>query len=251
MISLTGKVALVTGGSRGIGKAAALLLAKAGADVAVNYVARSDDGAEVVRAIEALGRRGVAVQADVSREDAVRGLVDQTVSQLGALDILVANAGIWKRAPLTEMSDVAWDETLDINLKGVFLATKYAARVMIPRKQGRMILISSTSGQRGEANYSHYSASKGGIISFTKALALELAPHGILVNSVAPGWVATDMTAETFASSEREEIEAVIPLGRPGTPEEIAGAVVFLASGLANFITGEILNVNGGAVLVG
>ncbi len=219
--------------------------------MAVSYANQREKAEDVVQHIEANGGRAIALQADVAQENAVRELVAQTESQLGPLDVVVANAGIWKKAVLPEMTLAQWDETLDTNLKGVFLTTKYAARAMIPRKSGRIVLISSTSGQRGEAFYSHYSASKGGIISFTKSLALELAPHGILVNCVAPGWVATDMTTETFASPERAVVEATIPLRRPGTPDEIAGAVVFLASELATYITGEILNVNGGSVLVG
>ena len=251
MIALEGKVALVTGGSRGIGEAIAVSLAAAGASVAVSYATQREKAEDVVRRIEAKGGRAIALQADVVQENAVREIVAQTEAQLGPLDVVVANAGIWKKAVLPEMTLDQWDETLDTNLKGVFLTTKHAARVMIPRKSGRLVLISSTSGQRGEAFYSHYSASKGGIISLTKSLALELAPHGILVNCVAPGWVATDMTTETFSSPERAAVEATIPLRRPGTPDEIAGAVVFLASELATYITGEILNVNGGSVLVG
>jgi 3-oxoacyl-[acyl-carrier protein] reductase len=149
------------------------------------------------------------------------------------------------------MSEAQWDETLGINLKGVFLTAKHAARVMTEKKSGRIILISSTAGQRGEACYSHYAASKGGIISFTKSLSSELASRGILVNCVAPGWVETDMTTEALAAEGRDAIFNVIPLGRVGRPEEIAGAVLYLASDLSTFITGEILNVNGGAVLVG
>ncbi len=251
MISLEGKVALVTGGSRGIGRASALMLAQAGADVAVNYQQKSGAAEQVVRSIEQLGRRAVAIEADVSREEAVAHLVEETVSELGGLDILVANAGVWKRADLVEMSEAQWDETLNINLKGVFLAAKHAARFMTGKRSGRIILISSTAGQRGEAFYSHYAASKGGVISFTKSLSSELAPQGILVNCVAPGWVETDMTTEALAATGRDEIFNVIPLGRVGRPEEIAGAVLYLASDLATFITGEILNVNGGAVLVG
>ncbi len=251
MIALEGKVALVTGGSRGIGEAIAVSLAAAGASVAVSYATQREKAEDVVRRIEAKGGRAIALQADVVQENAVREIVAQTESQLGPLDVVVANAGIWKKAVLPEMTLDEWDETLDTNLKGVFLTTKHAARVMIARRSGRLVLISSTSGQRGEAFYSHYSASKGGIISLTKSLALELAPHGILVNCVAPGWVVTDMTTETFSSPERAAVEATIPLRRPGTPDEIAGAVVFLASELATYITGEILNVNGGSVLVG
>ena len=251
MISLAGKVALVTGGSRGIGSATALMLAKAGADVVVSYQHQSSSADDVVHAAMEQGRRAFALQADVSRDADVRRLVEETVSRLGGLDILVANAGVWKRAGVTEMSEDQWDETLDINLKGVYLAAKYGARHMTQQKSGRIIFISSTAGQQGEAFYSHYAASKGGIISFTKSLSSELAPEGILVNCVAPGWVATDMTTEALSGGSREDVISVIPLGRAGTPEEIAGAVVFLASDLATFITGEILNVNGGAVLVG
>lgn len=251
MLSLRGKVALVTGGSRGIGKATALMLAQAGADVAVNYQNRADAAKEVAQSIEAFGRRALAIEADVSDEARVSHLVAETVQKLGGLDILVANAGVWKRAPVTEMSAEQWDETLDINLKGAFFAAKHAARFMVEKASGRIIFISSTAGQRGEAFHSHYAASKGGLISFTKSLAPELAPHGVLVNCVAPGWVETDMAADALASPGRKEIFATIPLGRVGRPEEIAGAVLFLASELSTFVTGEILNVNGGAVLVG
>jgi 3-oxoacyl-[acyl-carrier protein] reductase len=251
MLSLQGKVALVTGGSRGIGRATALMLAQAGADVAVNYQNRLDAAEEVAQSIEALGRRALAIEADVSDEARVSHLVEETVQKLGGLDVLVANAGVWKRAPVRDMSAEQWDETLDINLKGAFFAAKHAARFMVEKESGRIIFISSTAGQRGEAFYSHYAASKGGLISFTKSLAPELAPHGVLVNCVAPGWVETDMAADALASASRDEIFAAIPLGRVGRPEEIAGAVLFLASELSTFVTGEILNVNGGAVLVG
>jgi 3-oxoacyl-[acyl-carrier protein] reductase len=251
MLSLQGKVALVTGGSRGIGRATALMLAQAGADVAVNYQNRVDAAEEVVQSIEAFGRRALAIEADVSDEARVSRLVEETVQKLGGLDILVANAGVWKRAPVTEMSAEQWDETLDINLKGAFFAAKHAARFMVEKESGRIIFISSTAGQRGEAFHSHYAASKGGLISFTKSLAPELAAHGVLVNCVAPGWVETDMAADALASTSRDEIFAAIPLGLAGRPEEIAGAVLFLASELSTFVTGEILNVNGGAVLVG
>lgn len=251
MISLEGRVALVTGGSRGIGQATAGLLARAGADVAVNYRHRADAAEQIVRSIRALGRQAVALGADVSQEAQVREMVEETVHRLGGLDILVANAGVWKRAPVTDMSEEEWDETIDTNLKGVLFAAKYAARFMVEKQAGRLIFISSTAGQRGEAYYSHYAASKGGIISLTKSLAAELAPQGILVNCVAPGWVETDMAAGALAGTGRDEICSMIPLGRVGRPEEIAGAVLFLASDLATFVTGEILNVNGGAVLVG
>ena len=251
MISLKQKIALITGGSRGIGRAAAWLLAKAGADVAISYRNRSFSAEEVTTSIEALGRRALGVQADVSREADVERLVESTLAELGPIDILVANAGIWKRAPLTEMSEADWDETLDINLKGVYLAAKHVGRIMAGRRSGRMILISSTAGQRGEPYYSHYAASKGGIISLTKSLAVELAPHRVRVNCVAPGWVETDMTTEALSGPGGDEIRRAAPLGRVGTPEEIAGAILFLASDLAAFVNGEVLNVNGGSVLAG
>jgi 3-oxoacyl-[acyl-carrier protein] reductase len=227
------------------------MLAQAGADVAVNYRHRPEAADEVVEGVEALGRRAVALEADVSQDEEANRLVEETVSRLGGVDILVANAGVWKRAALVDMSEQQWDETLGINLRGCYLTAKYAARHMIRKQSGRIIFISSTAGQRGEAFYSHYAASKGGVISFTKSLSSELAPQGVLVNCVAPGWVETDMTTEALTGETGEGIFSVIPLGRVGTPEEIAGAVVFLASDLATFITGEILNVNGGAVLVG
>lgn len=251
MFSLQDKVSLVTGGSRGIGRATALALARAGADVAVNYRSEVDAAQQVTRSIQELGRRAVALEGDVSSEAQVKRLVEETVQSLGGIDVLVANAGVWKRAPVTEMSAAQWEETLDINLKGAFFAAKHAARFMIENKSGRIIFISSTAGQRGEAFHSHYAASKGGIISFTKSLAPELAPHGILVNCVAPGWVETDMASGALSGASRDGIHAAIPLGRVGKPEEIASAVLFLASELSSFITGEILNVNGGAVLVG
>jgi 3-oxoacyl-[acyl-carrier protein] reductase len=178
-------------------------------------------------------------------------LVDEAVHRFGGLDILVNNAGIWKGSPVDEMTDAEWEETMAINMTGTFFCTRAAVPFMKNARWGRIINISSTAGQRGEAFHSHYAASKGAMISFTKSLAVELAPHGITVNCVAPGWVATDMSRESLLGPEREAILATIPLGRVARPEEIAGAVAFLASDLASFVTGEILNVNGGAVLVG
>jgi len=178
-------------------------------------------------------------------------MVDETVSRFGGIDILVNNAGIWKGSPIDEMSDDDWSEMLEINLTGTFHCIRAAVPSMKAAGFGRIVNVSSTAGQRGEAFHAHYAATKGAVISLTKSLATELAPHGITVNCVAPGWVATDMTSESLAGPERDGIVSAIPLGRVATPEEIAGAVLFLASDLASFVTGEILNVNGGAVLVG
>ena len=251
MIDLTGKSALVTGGARGIGRACCLAFARAGASVAVNYRVESPSANLLVEEIEAAGGEAFALAADVSRREDAEMLVDETVSRFGGLDILVNNAGIWKGSPIDEMSDLEWSEMVAVNLTGTFHVVRAAVPAMKTARSGRIINISSTAGQRGEAFCSHYAATKGAVISMTKSLAVELASDGILVNCVAPGWVATDMTRETLLGPEREAILSAIPLGRVGTPEEIAGAVLFLASELATFVTGEILNVNGGAVLVG
>ncbi len=251
MIDLIGKSALVTGGSRGIGRACCLMLARAGAKVCVNYRVESPSAELLVEEIEGAGGEAFALAADVSRREDAEMLVEETVHRFGGLDILVNNAGIWKGSAVEEMTDAEWDETLAINLRGAFLCIRAAVPVMKEARAGRIVNVSSTAGQRGEAFHSHYAASKGGLISLTKSLAVELAPHGITVNCVAPGWTVTDMTSESLLGPERDGILAAIPMGRAARPEEIAGPVVFLASDLASFVNGEILNVNGGAVLVG
>ena len=251
MIDLTGKSALVTGGARGIGRACCLMLARAGASVAVNYRVETPSANLLVEELESMGCDAFALAADVSQRTEAEMLVDETVSRFGGLDILVNNAGIWKGAPIDEMSDGEWNEMLAVNLTGTFNCIRAAVPAMKEARSGRIINISSTAGQRGEAFHAHYAATKGGVISLTKSLATELAPFGILVNCVAPGWTVTDMTRDDLLGARRESILQTIPLGRAATPEEVAGAVVFLASELATFVTGEILNVNGGAVLVG
>jgi 3-oxoacyl-[acyl-carrier protein] reductase len=251
MIDLKGQVAVVTGGSRGIGRAACVLLARFGADVAFGYRLDQRAAERVLAEIRETGRRGLAIQGDLSRVKDAQNLVAMAVESLGRLDILVNNHGIWKDGPIESMSETEWDETLDVNLKGVFLCTQAAIPVMKRQARGRIINLASTAGQRGEAFHSHYAASKGAIISFTKSLGPELCRHGILVNCVAPGWVNTDMSAEALTGPDRERILATIPLGRPGTPEEIAGGILFFASQLSNYCCGEILNVNGGSVLCG
>jgi 3-oxoacyl-[acyl-carrier protein] reductase len=228
-----------------------VLLARAGAAVAVNYRVESPSANLLVEEIEAMGGEAFALAADVGKREDAEMLVDETVARLGSIDILVNNAGIWGRSPVEEMSDVEWAEMIGINLTGTFNCIRAAVPPMKEARSGRIINIASTAGQRGESFSSHYAATKGGIISLTKSIAVELAPHGILVNCVAPGWAVTDMTRDDLLGARRESILQTIPLGRAGTAEEIAGAVVFLASELATFITGEILNVNGGAVLVG
>ena len=251
-LGLTDRVAIVTGGSRGIGAAVVELLATYGTDVIVNYV-RDEDAAEAtVNLAQSLGVRAMAIQANVARLDEAERLVQETVENFGRVDFLICNAGIWEGAPVESISEELWDKTLDINLKGTWSVCRAAVPLMKQQRFGRIVIVSSTAGQRGEANVSNYAASKGGQIAFTKSLAPELGPFGITVNSVAPGWVETEMTADVFADEvQRELIGKGSPLGRAATPEEIAGPIVFLCSEWANHITGEVLNVNGGSVLCG
>ena len=218
----------------------------------INYN-RDQNGARLIAAqCEQLGAEAVTLRADVSRLQAVEEMVRATIERFGALDILVANAGIWKEAAIEEMTEPEWDETIDLNLKSIYACCREAARVMLPQKRGTLILISSTAGQRGEAFHSHYAATKGAIIAMTKSLAAELGPRGLTVNCVAPGWVATDMSQTALIDPKQgRKIRELIPLGRVATPEEIAGPILFLASDLASHVNGEVLNVNGGSVMCG
>ena len=252
MISLKGKVALITGGSRGIGAAAAIKFAEAGADIVVNYATNEVEASRAVQRARSSGVRAIAVQADVSQFDQVRHMFDRALDELGRIDVLVANAAIWRPAPIEEMTEEQWQRTIDVNLKGVYACCHFAATAMKRQGSGSIITVSSTAAQRGEAGYSHYAASKGGVISLTKSLATELGPYGILVNSVAPGWVDTDMSADPLRiPSERHKIEGATPIRRVATADDVAGPILFLASDLARHITGEVLNVNGGSVLCG
>ncbi len=250
MIALYGKTALVTGGSRGIGRAVALLLAEAGADVAFTYRERKTRAEAVLKAIQLMQRKAFAYACDVSDFEQAGAVVKQAVTDLGKIDFLVNNAGIWKYGAIDKMTPEQWQETLRVNLDGVFHFTRHVVPHMKARKEGRIVHISSTAGQRGEPFHSHYAASKGAIIAFTKSLATELADDGILVNCVAPGWVDTEMSEQAL-KEQKEDILHTIPLRRAGKPEEIAGAVLFLVSEYASYVTGEILNVNGGSVLCG
>ena len=249
MLGLEGRACLVTGGSRGIGAAVCRMFGRAGAKVAVGY--RSDERAahDVVRDVEGAGALACAIASDLVDGRSADRLVADAERAIGPLDVLVASHGIWEEAPILSMSDADWDRTLAINLKSVAAVCRAAARGMAGRRSGAIVTIASTAGQRGEARYAHYAASKGGILALTKSLAAELAPLGIRVNGVAPGWVATDMTRAALEGPDGEAARATIPVGRAGTPEEIAWPVVFLASGLASYMAGEILAVNGGAVM--
>jgi len=250
-IDLQDKVAIVTGGSRGIGRACCEALAAAGARVFVNYRIERAWAELIVQRIREAGGEAFEVEADVSDRSEADTLVDEAVERFGRLDIVVNNAGIWNGdCPVEEISDGEWAETIGINLSGAFHVTRSAVP-HLKKTSGSIVNVSSTAGQRGEALHSHYAASKGGLISFTKSLAVELAGTGVRTNCVAPGWVETDMTKDVLAGPDRERIEREIPLGRVGRPEEIAAVVVFLVSDLASFVNGEVVNVNGGSVLVG
>ena len=256
-LSLSGKVALISGGSRGIGRATVRMFTAAGAKVAFSY--RSARSQAEAMAKECGAAVCYSIASDLKNPEAARALVAETVKHFGRLDILVANHGVWppEDVPIEDMSDEQWRSTMSINLDGVFGLVKHAVAQMKaqPRSNapaGHIVLISSTSGQRGEAFHCDYSASKGALISMTKGLATELAAAGIYVNCVAPGWVDTDMSAGALADPKSgEEIRSTIPLGRVGKPEEIAAPILFLCTEHAGFINGEVFNVNGGAVLTG
>jgi 3-oxoacyl-[acyl-carrier protein] reductase len=251
-MDLTGRVAVVTGGSRGIGRAVVELLAGLGVNVVVNYVRDAEAAAATASLAEGKGVRSVALRADVSRLDEADRLIGETVDQFGRVDFLICNAGIWDGRPVESISEELWDRTIDINLKGTWAVCRAAVPIMKQQKFGRIVIVSSTAGQRGEANVSNYAASKGGQIAFTKSLSTELANSGINVNCVAPGWVDTDMNTGVFADDLRlDAVLTTIPQGRVATPNEIAGPIAFLCSKWASYITGEILNVNGGSVLCG
>ena len=247
-MQLAGKTALVTGASRGIGRSIALLLAERGADIAVNY-AGNTAAAEAVKAeIAALGRRAVLIRADVADTAACEAMVAETVEKLGQIDILVNNAGITRDGLLMRMKEEDWDAVLATNLKSVFNCTKAAVKYMMKARSGRIVNISSVVGAMGNAGQANYAAAKAGIIGFTKATAKETAARGITVNAVAPGFIATDMTA-VLPEKVVENLKANIPMGRLGAPEDIAKAVAFLVSDEAAYITGQTLHVNGGMLM--
>ncbi len=249
MIDLTGKTALVTGGSRGIGRAIGLRLATQGADVAFTYRGNAAAAAATTGDIEALGRRGLAIQADASDGDAAEGVVKAVIEAFGRVDILVNNAGITRDDLIMRMTAEAWRDVLETNLFGAFWMTKAVTRPMLKARSGRIVNITSVSGQAGQTGQANYSAAKAGLIGLTKATARELASRTITVNAVAPGFVLTELTKD-LPEALQAEITARTPLGRFGTTEEIANAVAFLASDEAAYITGQVLAVDGGLVMM-
>lgn len=249
-LGLAGKRAVVSGASRGVGRAAALMLARAGADVGVGYLSREAEANAVVDEVRALGRKAFAQAGDISTPWGAELLFERALVEFGGIDLFVGNAGIWvpDDVAIADMTDEQWRRTVQANLDSVFHTVRLASRFVAPN--GRIVLVSSTAAQRGEAFHADYAATKGAMIALTKSVAVELAPRGITVNCVAPGWVDTEMVARPMASG-RERIEASIPLGRVATADDVAGPIVFLCSALARHVTGEVLNVNGGSVLCG
>jgi len=247
MQDLKGKTAIVTGGSRGIGRHIALQLAKRGADVAINYRSRQSDADEVLKEIEATGVRAIAIQADLSKMPAARSLIQQVQDQWGRIDILVNNAGITKDKSMKKLTDDDWNDVLDTNLGSVYATCSEVLKIMMDQKFGRIVNITSFVGQAGNFGQANYAASKGGIIAFTKTLALEMAKYNITVNAIAPGFTETEMLAQV-PENIRQQIIARVPMGRFGQPEEIARAVVFLAAE-GDYITGQQINVNGGVYM--
>ncbi len=247
-MTLAGQVALVTGASRGIGRAIALELGSKGAKVAVNYAGSKEKALEVVREIEEMGSTAIAIQADVTSQEAIDEMFKIIEEKLGTVNILVNNAGINKDSLLMRMKEEDWDQVLNTNLKGVFLCTKKVIRSMMKERKGKIINISSVVGISGNIGQSNYAAAKAGVIGFTKTMALELAARGIQVNAIAPGFIATDMT-EKIPEGIKEEIIKKIPLQRLGKPEDIAGVVSFLASPQGDYITGQVICVDGGLLI--
>jgi len=250
MIDLSGLCALITGGSRGIGRAAALLLARSGADVAITYHTRAREADATAAEIRSLGRRAFVVGGDLADPEVAQRLASSIEREFGGLDIFVANAGIWpaEEVRLADMPVKRWRSTVQANLDSVFVSTR--AVLPLLRPGGRVVIVSSTAGQRGEAFHSDYAATKGALISLTKSLAIEYA-SSLVVNCVAPGWVDTEMSAPAFTPENRQRIRESIPIGRIASAEDIAGPILFLCSNLARHVTGEVLNVNGGSVLCG
>lgn len=256
MLCFKNQIVLITGASRGVGAAAAIKFAEAGAaGVVINYRTNREAALAVAAMVERAGARPLIVQADISQADEANQLIKQAADFFGQLDVVVANAGIWpaEDRAINELEETQWNETMRVNVNGVYYVCREAARIFSTNRRGNIVIVSSTAGQRGEAFHSDYAASKGAVISFTKSLAAELGRFKIRVNCIAPGWIDTDMAAPALRTNEQKlkQIKQAIPLGRVATAEDVAFPILFLASDWARHITGEILNVNGGSVLCG
>lgn len=247
-MQLTDKVALVTGASRGIGRAIALLMAKQGADVVVNYSGSEGAAQETVDAIVAMGRKAIKIKANVGNAEEVAAMVDEAHTTFGRIDILVNNAGITRDGLLMRMKDSDWDDVININLKGVYLMTKAVSKIMMKQRSGKIVNMTSVVGVTGNAGQANYSASKAGVIGFTKTCAKELASRGITVNAIAPGFIHTDMT-DVLPDKVKDAMVHTIPLGRMAEPDEVAAVAAFLASDMSSYITGQVINVDGGMVM--
>ncbi len=245
---LDGHVAIVTGASRGIGRAIAIALANVGAKVVINYAGNAAAAEEVRKTITDKGGDAITFQADIANAEAVDSLVKKTVEMYGKIDILVNNAGITRDTLLMRMKDEDWDAVINTNLKGVFYCTKAVSKIMMKQRSGKIINMTSVVGLMGNAGQANYAAAKAGVIGFTKSMAKELASRGITVNAIAPGFIATDMT-HGLSEQVKSDLATKIPLGRLGTAEDVAAAAVFLATESANYITGQTLNVDGGMVM--
>lgn len=247
-MQLTDKVALVTGASRGIGRAIALLMAKQGADVVVNYSGSEGAAQETVDAILAMGRKAIRIKANVGNAEEVAAMVDEAHTTFGRIDILVNNAGITRDGLLMRMKDSDWDDVININLKGVYLMTKAVSKIMMKQRSGKIVNMTSVVGVTGNAGQANYSASKAGVIGFTKTCAKELASRGITVNAIAPGFIHTDMT-NVLPDKVKDAMVHTIPLGRMAEPDEVAAVAAFLVSDMSSYITGQVINVDGGMVM--
>lgn len=247
-MQLTDKVALVTGASRGIGRAIALLMAKQGADVVVNYSGSEGAAQETVDAILAMGRKAIKIKANVGNAEEVAAMVDEAHTTFGRIDILVNNAGITRDGLLMRMKDSDWDDVININLKGVYLMTKAVSKIMMKQLSGKIVNMTSVVGVTGNAGQANYSASKAGVIGFTKTCAKELASRGITVNAIAPGFIHTDMT-DVLPDKVKDAMVHTIPLGRMAEPDEVAAVAAFLVSDMSSYITGQVINVDGGMVM--
>ncbi len=247
-MNFEGKTVIVTGGSRGIGRAIALDFAKSGANVVVNYNRNAEKAEEVVKEIEAIGPKGLAVQCNVSNQEDVDGLLKATVDTFGTVDFLINNAGITKDTLILRMKENDWDAVVDTNLKGTFMTTKVIGKYMLKKKSGRIVNITSVVGLMGNAGQSNYAASKAGVVGFTKSIAKEFASRGLTVNAVAPGFIESDMT-DVLSDDVKEMYSKAIPLGKMGKPEDVANVVKFLCSDMSKYITGQVIQVDGGMLM--